>query len=135
MNQAITTPPQSFEERMKARIKESIGDMITDEELAKLVNRGVEEVFFKERPNTKGSYYDNKPLPPLLHQIVNDLLFPSVKAAADKYINDHKEEVKTAINNAIQAGMGAALIAAFSDRFRFDLANFQQSLMNNLGSR
>lgn len=50
MTTEVTTAV-SFEQRMKDRIRESIGELISDEELQKMVHRGVEEVFFK--PGTK----------------------------------------------------------------------------------
>lgn len=37
---AVTTPA-TFEEKMMERIRDSIGDLISNEELAKLVERGI----------------------------------------------------------------------------------------------
>ena len=53
-----TSADDSFEGRLKARLKESIGDLVTDQDLSNLVNRSLEEIFFTERKNPKRGYYN-----------------------------------------------------------------------------
>ena len=83
---------QTFEQKMKTRIRESIGDMLSDEDLEKMVERSLEEVFFNERKNPNGGFHA-KPLPPLLHEIVKELLEPEVQKAVVKYIKKNPKEV------------------------------------------
>lgn len=129
MSTEITTP-QNFEEKMKARIKEGIGDLITDEELSKMVHRSMEEIFFKER--TRGDGWRSSTVPPLMHEIVKELLTVAVTNEVREYIKAHPNEVIAAIKTAIQEGMGNALMSAITQRFQCDLINLHQSILTNL---
>ena len=51
-------PAKTFQERIADRIRESIGDLITDEDLAEMVTRGIDDVFFKP------GKYPRWPIPP-----------------------------------------------------------------------
>jgi len=77
---------KSFEEKMKERIKDSIGELITDEELSKLVERAVDEVFFKEQVIHK-SYGRDEYKPSLICDIIEKLLKKSVERNISMYID------------------------------------------------
>lgn len=83
MNTAVTTP-QSFEDRMKDRIKESIGELITDAELSELVKRGIDQAFFTERTENNG--WNTTKVPSLMSSIVKDLMKERVCAEVEKVI-------------------------------------------------
>lgn len=125
------TKSKSFEERMKERIKDSIGDLLTDEDLSKLISRGVEDIFFKAVTVSDG-WSSTKTTPPLLHSIVKELLEPSVRKAADVWINEHKEEVLKVVDIVISEGMAKALLRTIDMKFQDDLVNLQCNIQNNL---
>jgi len=125
---------ESFEERMRSRIKESIGELITDEELSKLITRGIEEVFFQEREIKKSRYsYSNPEFgPPLIHEIIKDLIGKTVEDKISLWIDANKEEVVKNINNIISLGLGNALVNAITMKFNNDLITFQANVENRL---
>ena len=60
-------PIMSFEDKLKAKIKNDIGELLSDEDLQKMVKSSINSVFFDPRPNPKykSSYYwytFNKPV-------------------------------------------------------------------------
>lgn len=124
---------KSFQERMKDRIKNSIGELMTDEELSEIVRRAMEEIFFKPIKLQDGYY--TKEAPPFVHQLLKEIMLDDVKTAVSKYIDEHKEEVEKTIQDVISLGMGKALVNAISFQFSSELMNFESNLMNNIQNR
>jgi predicted house-cleaning noncanonical NTP pyrophosphatase (MazG superfamily) len=129
---------QTFEQRMKERIRESIGDLISDEDLTKMVDRSLEEVFFKSRPNPKHTAYYNSgepaTIPPLLHELVKEVLEANVQAAVREYIGSHTEEVNAIIQKVVQEGIGAAVLGAMNSMFSHQLMNLQNNISQQISN-
>ena len=129
---------KTFEERMKERIRDSIGDLISDEDLSKMVDRSLEEVFFKERANPKRTSYYNSgepdTLPPLLHDIVKTAMTEQVTEAVKGYIANNRDQVDASIKTVLERGMGNALISALNGVFSTQLASLQVNLANQFNS-
>lgn len=126
---------KTFEERMKERIRDSIGDLISDEDLGKMVDRSLEEVFFKERANPARNAYgynSSEPImiPPLLHEIVKSVLTEQVTEAVKEYIGNNREQVDATIKTVLEQGMGNALVSALNGLFSSQLASLQVNLAN-----
>jgi len=120
---------KTFEERMKDRIKDSIGDLITDEDLTKLVNRGVEEVFFKKK--TVRQNYQDVELPSLLESIVKELLEEKIRIFAQQYVSLHEKEVLEAIDKVAKEGAGAAVLAAITSTFSSQLYQLESNIRSS----
>ena len=133
MTNEITTP-LTFEQKMANKIKESIGDLLSDEDLTKLVNRGLEEAFFTERPNPHYHYNNNQPrtIEPLIHDIVRQTLQPAMNEAVKKYLEENQEHVMVLVNKTVQEGAGQALIKALDSMFSGTLISMQASIHNVL---
>jgi hypothetical protein len=129
---------KTFEQRMKERIRDSIGDLISDEDLSKMVDRSLEEVFFKERANPKRTSYYNSgepdTLPPLLHEIVKSAMTEQVSEAVKEYIANNREQVNDTIKTVLERGMGNALISALNGVFSTQLASLQVNLANQFNN-
>ena len=123
----------NFQERMKDRIKNLIGELMTDSELSEIVHRAMEEIFFKPMEIKDG--YQIKEVPPFVHQLLKELLTKSVRDEVAKYITDNKDLVQKNIQQVITQGMGKALVEAITFHFSNDLINFQTNLMATLGNR
>ena len=124
---------KSFQERMKDRIRDSIGELMTDKELSEIVHRAMEEIFFKPMKLQDG--YHSKEVPPFIHQLLKEILAEDVKKAVSEYIAKHKEDVQKIIKEVITLGMGKALIEAISSQFSRELMSFENNLMNNIQNR
>ncbi len=127
------TIPQSFEAKMKDRIRDSIGELITDKELSELVRKSVDQVFFA--PTEIGTIYNRKEGPSLLNGLIAKLLTPQVREAIQQYINDHPDEVIEAVKEAISAGMGNALLSALNSQFQSHLFNLETNIQSKLANR
>lgn len=132
-----TSADDSFEGRLKARLKESIGDLVTDQDLSNLVNRSLEEIFFTERKNPKRGYYNNEPekIPPLLHEIVKECLQPAVNAAVSAWVKEHTDTVNKTVEQVVTQGVGNAVLQAMNSQFQSQIFTFQQNVLQNLQSK
>lgn len=91
----------------------------------------MEDVFFKAITIPDG-WNNTKTTPPLLHSIVKELLEPTVRKAADVWINEHKEEVLKVVDVVISEGMAKALLRTIDTKFQNDLYNLEINIHNNL---
>ena len=125
--------PASFEQKMKDRIKESIGELITDEELSALVLKGIDEAFFKPtkipKPGWGNDIIDG---PSLMTTILTDLLTEQVKVAADKWIVENQEMLTDMLEGVVQDGIGKAALGALDGYFKQHLFDFQMNIQNQL---
>lgn len=122
----------SFEERMKSKIRESIGELLTDDELSEIVKKGVDDIFFKPSyiKNSYGSLVLSDK--PLAVTILNGILNEKVTEMVKEYVNDNKEEISKEITRIVEQGMGKAFISAITSLFRNDLYTFQTNVMNSI---
>jgi hypothetical protein len=120
---------KTFEERMKDRIKDSIGDLITDEDLTKLVNRGIDDVFFK-KVVVRDGYRDQKELPSLMESIVKELLQEKVRLFALEYVRAHEKEVLETLDKVVIEGAGKAVLAALTGLFQNQLYSLQANIQS-----
>lgn len=121
-------PTKTFEEKLKDRVRDSIGELMTDEDLSKIVHRCTEEIFFTERRRKRGGWQDDEILPPLLHELIKELLIERVNAEVNLFIHSNASLVYKTIKDVVQEGMGTALVNAIRSAFQNDLAIFQMNI-------
>jgi hypothetical protein len=114
--------PQSFQERMKERIRESIGELLTDEELKQMIDRTMEEIFFTSRVVDDGRWH-KRTVPPLLHEIVEGLVKPRVTACVEEYVKEHAEEIARLTHAALTENLGETIVRGFARAFSSPLMN------------
>lgn len=122
---------QSFEEKMKARVRDSIGDLMSDDDLQKIVERSIEECFFKEQ-TTYNRYGSVTVKPALINELVKELLTERVDKALDRFISDNAEKVQATLDEIIKDGAGMALVNAMNNRFSQQLSDFSFQVQTNL---
>lgn len=126
MAETAVQVPQNFEERMKARIKDSIGDLITDEELTKMLNRGIEEVFFTEKTVKQHNHWNSPEVkvPGLIHSIVKECLTDKIKEIANAYLSSRSDEVNAIVQKTIDEGVLKSFHRAFEMQLNDKFINF-----------
>ena len=60
---------KSFQERMADRVRESIGELMTDDELKIIIERSVNEFLFTERTDPEASGYNKRKKPSLMQDL------------------------------------------------------------------
>jgi hypothetical protein len=133
MNMEVATN-ESFETKMKNRIRDSIGDLLSDEDLDKMVRRGLEEAFFTKRTKKTSGYPYQEETTSLMHEIVTELLQPAVEKSVNNYLVEHQEEVKEIIERVVTLGIGNATLKAMDYNFNGALSMLQGNINNQLQS-
>jgi len=129
---------KSFEDKMKDRVKESIGDLMTDEDLSKIVHRSMEEIFFteKEIKNSWGSV--TKTIQPLSHEMVREILTPLIKVKMNQFIKQHssiiEDHIKTVIDNGLSKLMLKSVDSYMENKFQqigYNITNDVQQMFTD----
>ena len=95
---------QAFQEKMFTRIREQMGDLLTDEDLKRLVESAMQKAFFEEV-----KHYDqwNRATvePPVFVKAVKELTETRVRVAVSNWLEAHPEEVTKVIDECIARGI------------------------------
>lgn len=118
--------PKTFEERLKERLKESVADLMTDEDLKKLVDRGMVDIFFAERPNpeyTSYGYGHKEPqfLPSHFKVMLKELMEEKMTEAVKAWLIENQDKVMAAVDETIRLGAGQAMLAAIDFNMKSSL--------------
>lgn len=125
------TTNQSFQERMFARIRDNMGDMMTDEDLKKIVETAVQKSFFELK---KGPRYDSPVGPSVFEELVRsamqDRLEAAAKASVDAWIAEHPEDYAKALEAALAKGVFELFSQHFEFLIRVPMQNLAFQLQN-----
>lgn len=102
---------QTFEEKMREHVKEGFGKHITDEDIKKLIEKGVEDALFKDRP--RAGQYRTEYDPPLMDLWVNKHLQVEMNRCIQEWIKENEELLLEQVKKVIQQGAGEAFVKAF----------------------
>ena len=110
MNQLVEN--KTFERRMMDRVKESIGDLMSDDDLRKIVEAGLKDAFFK--PN-QIAY--NQTQPPLAVRMVVDAYAEEMKKHVAQWARDNPALIQSAILDSLKDGLSGVVMRAISNMF------------------
>ena len=127
----IATP---FAERMMGRIKESIGDMITDEELKVLIEKGIQTAFFE--PHYEKDNYGCVKISkePLITSIVKNCLNKQVEIAVKDYFKSNPDEVRDLLDKVIKEGITKCVLGVMDSKLQSSMFQMRDSISNMLRS-
>lgn len=123
--------PGAFQDRIFAKIKESIGDLMTDEDLKRLVEAAMQDAFFKPA-EVRDNYGRVTSSSPLVVRLVDKLLRDRITAAVDEWLQAHSDDVLKLINEQLNAGAATFLIEAFNQKLSGSFYEFGESIKHAL---
>ncbi len=104
---------RSFEENMMDRIRKDIGELMPDDALQKIVERGMNDAFFKERTGSDG--YGKRE--PLFTETLRDLTDVRVRAAVEEWMKSHADEIAKQVETIFVEGFMNRVVANMDGRF------------------
>jgi hypothetical protein len=127
MSDTITTQA-TFEQKLLDRIRASIGELVSDEDLKKILERGVEAALFKGAE--KKDYYGRTETvyPSFVEKAVSELLGAKMQAAVDGWIRDNQERFLSAVDEAVKLGVGRCLLSALDSRMNDLMYNLRSEM-------
>ena len=130
MSETTIEMTKSFQERVYERIRDSIGELMTDADLKVLVDAACQKAFFEERL-VASSYGSPTRKPSLIVEEVEKLLRPQVGDAVKQWCLNHPEDIKKIIDEAIAKGMFGMVEQYFTSM----VANAFPGMYENLHQR
>ena len=124
----VPAKTMTFKEKMTERIRESIGDLISDEELSKSVDEGIRSAFFERKQISGGYSSDTRFTTPLINDIVINLMKPAVEAEVKVWFVDNEDEIGSVLHAVIKDGIVSMLTNAINNTFRMPLYNLQSEI-------
>ena len=121
---------KSFQEKISDKIKDSIGDLITNEDLKPLIEKSIEDLLINDRKikNHSGSYPQYNDAPPLMQEIITPLLEKQIKEQVNKYIADNPELLTKVIDDMIANGFVKVMIYHLDNKISRPLESFRQEI-------
>ena len=129
----VPATKETFQQRLATRIRESIGDLMTDEDLKKLVERGLDEMLFdkREKPDPQRSY-STLPVPPLMHELLKEALYEQIKDQVRAFVGQNNGKILEAVDQMLKEGAAKMMVRAINDVFTQSLENFRFNLANDM---
>lgn len=118
---------KSLQEHLREIVEQSVGNV----DLTPLIERATEEVFFQPR-YVRQNYGPSKELPPLLHEIVAEVLQERMREAVRAWISSHEDEVKEIVAEVVRDGAGAAAVNGFTRFFSQTMSAMENDIIARL---
>lgn len=120
---------QTYQEKMRDRIREAMGDLLTDKDIKIIIEKGVDDFLFKPRYRPRSNGYGNEELPPYISLWVEKFLSVRIMEAVQEWIKNNPEKFEESIKKVIQEGAGKAMMTAFLRITEEPLLNLQNEIM------
>ncbi len=127
MSTEITTS-KTFQERMFERVREHMGDLLTEEDLKKIVDTALQKAFFEERKIRLGVGYRDEIRPAIFVEMIQTELQEQVKKALVQWLQDNNEVVQQTIEKVIQEGITKVVMQTLEARMTAPLYSFADQL-------
>ena len=119
---------RAFQERVFEKIRQDIGNLMTDAELKSLLHAAMQKAFFEPVKVNDGYSSRMTEKPPVFVSKVKELMDQKVGSAVDKWLEEHPEEVNKAIKEVLAGGIANALAMHLEMRFSEPLQNLRNEL-------
>jgi hypothetical protein len=128
------TKADTFQQRMFERIRESMGELLSEDDLKELLERTIEKSFFEERIVPSSNYYydRDKKKPSLFQELVTEQVQPMMEKAITTWLQDNSEQVTTTIDAVLKDGLLGALSKAIEYKMQTPILNLRQEISNKL---
>jgi hypothetical protein len=138
MSNAVAIP-QTFEQKLKDRIRDSMGELMSEDDLKKIVEASVNDILFKVRQVKYDTGYGGgtsmRQEPPLIQEI----LTPLIKDMTYKVITEWAKEpqnqavIEATIKERLGKGITDAIAMALDQKFNQAFFGLQQALKQAMG--
>lgn len=127
MSENAVGKPMTFEERVREKLRKEIGELLTVEELDRIVTKSMDELFFQPRKNPRFTQYTYRSdaersgfpefLPPLAHELCLKSMEPLIKAAIEKWVAENEEQIRVTMKTTFEDELPKAMLSAVHRMF------------------
>lgn len=122
------TPQQRFEEKVRDRLRENIGDLIPDDVLSKMIQDTMQKLFFHRPMVDEGDRWNKKMVekPSWFENEVREqtekMLRPLVLRHVAEAIEEKREDIDVAVAAVVQGGIAQAFFNSIERLYRDPLS-------------
>ena len=127
MTTAITTT-QAFQERIFAKIREQIGDLMTDDDLKNLVEASMQKAFFEPVKSTNDYGRTILDKPSLFVSMIEELLRERVQTAVAEWVTNNPEAITKALQETLAMGIPKLVLNYFEQKTQWPMHDLAQKL-------
>lgn len=121
---------KSFEEKMKERLRDSFGELLSDEDLKKIIEKGIKDTFFTTKTDNSG--YRSVTIEPFINTFLQEHLMGLVKEEVKLFFSNHKEEMSKHIEAALSKGIWDLFVNGFNQNFSNAFYQFGEQIRSQL---
>jgi len=135
-SQTAIDKPRTLQERVGDRIRDQIGDLMTDADLKLLVDKALQEAFFT--PVELPQQHWNSPkeyAPAFAVKHVRELLTERVDAACAAWLAEHKDELGKHIDDAVGKGFLGFFQTWLDTKVQNEMFKFGEMIKSQIGIR
>jgi hypothetical protein len=130
MSEQLDTP-KTFEQKVEDKIRDSIGDLIDAESLRKIIERGMENIFFKEKEIQDRWGSNIRKEAPYAAQLADRILREEVTKKIDTWLAEHPDAIAKAVEQAMAKGITSVVTEVLDDRMRWMFNNLLSQAQAN----
>lgn len=130
------TVQENFQERMFNRVRESLAELLTEEEAKTLVERAISDGLFKPRQEKDGSHWNakTKEVPSEFVILVTDQVKPIVEQQIKQWLSDNSDQVLSIIQEVIEKGIAGVILKVIKEETEKPLWNLRAELQQKLSN-
>lgn len=125
MNELTTTA--DFQTRMFERIRDQMGDLLTEEDMRRLIEQAVQKAFFEERIERK-AYGSDVRYPAAFVEMVKNAAKPMIQTAVDAWVAENKDKLAEKIDAIVREGVAGVLVSHINFKFQDQLLQLSSAL-------
>lgn len=129
-------PMEEFKDKISSKIREDIAGLIPEDVIKQLIERAVEEQFFKPRiENDPYNHYNKKEKPSWFVELVVKHSEEYIKEEIKRYAEENKEVIKMAMHSFLQEN-NLLLIAMqiLREQSRSDMETLMINIINHMNN-
>lgn len=121
------TTSKDFQTRMFERIREQIGDLLTEDDMRKMVERCVEQSLFAPVVEERG-YNHREVKPSHFARLVAEAAEPMVKTAVQEWMAENADTMAEKIDAIVREGVAGVLVSHINFKFQEPLSRLSSAL-------
>jgi len=129
---SVLTPSQTFEEKMMERMKASMGDLMPDDVLKKLMEKAIDKAF--NSPTELKDEYGRaiKSSESWLQTFLRVELESRMQVLAKEWITENKEQVLKLVSDKLDLDVATMFASGFTQLFQSSLFNIRNEITTAL---
>lgn len=131
----VLVPEESFEKKLRDRLRNDITDLISDKELSSLIKSSFNDMFFKPRIVTRdpGTYSSRKEeVPSVFEQTVKELLSDKFETILREELRARKDQLVPMIREALTETLAESIFNGLKRMFSNEFVVLENSIVGKL---